>query len=133
MFYTPNHHTSSLLKIAAALGDVYPWRDNAIAEELQVPGTMPLEGRCLLVQLVSEVSPLYPGGLSHPTLPYWVHLLRPDNHPATQAHAALHPSEAECDPCVFAIPHYYRPEPPGMKQALSVDQYSQQPIGHPGP
>ena len=50
-----------------------------------------------------------------------------------QAHAALHPSEAECDPCVFAIPHYYRPEPPGMKQALSVDQYSQQPIGHPGP
>ena len=44
MFHTPGHHTSfPPLKIAAALEDVYPWRDNAVAEDLQVPGTIALE------------------------------------------------------------------------------------------
>ena len=114
----------SPLKIAAALEDAYPWRDNAVAEDLQVPGTIPSVGRCLLVQLVAEVCPLDPEVLGHPMLPYWVVcLLCPGNQPATQAPAVLHSSEAECGPCVFAIPHYYCSEPPGTKQALSVDQY----------
>ena len=46
MLHVPNSVTTlpSSLKIAAALEDVYPWRDNAvIAEDLQVLGTIPLE------------------------------------------------------------------------------------------
>ena len=57
------------------------------------------------MQLVAEVCPLDPGVLGHPMFPYWVVcLLRPGNQPATQAPAVLPPSEAECGPCVFAMP-----------------------------
>ena len=114
---------------------VYPWRDNAVAEDLQVPGTIPSEGRCLLVQLVAEACLLDPGVLGHPMLPS---LLGGTSTPSLESTSnqgswCTTPSEAECGPCVFAIPHYYCSEPPRTKQALSVDQYSRRPILSPWP